>query len=129
MKRLACALALALAFVAVASAKQEVIRASSEELALTMPGNVTLKPGEAQQVTVKIDRQGVDENVDVKFNDLPQGIKIDKPEQVVRRGEKGADFVLIAMGNAKPGDHPVRVTVRSKEFTVAQDLMVTIRPN
>jgi hypothetical protein len=46
-------------------------------------------------------------------------IRIDKPEQTVLRGEKGAAFVLIAMGDAEPGDHPVRVTVRSKEFVVA----------
>src|SRR3954454_14915356 len=108
MKRLACARAVAVAVVAVAGAKQEPTKSS--ELAVTMPPSLNLKPGEAAQVTVQIDRKGVDENVDVKFNDLPRGVKIDKPEQVVRRGEKGADFVLIAMDNAEPGDHPVKIT-------------------
>ena len=127
MKRLTCALAVAVAVVVVAGAKQA--QTKSPELALTMQASLSLKPGEAAPVTVKIDHEGIDENVDVKFTDLPRGVMVDKPEQVVRKGEKGADFVLIALDNAEPGDHPVTVTVRSKEFEVTQPLLVMIRPN
>jgi hypothetical protein len=123
MKRLACALVVVVAAAVVAGADEK----KSAELTLTPPKDVTLKPGESKEIQVKIDRKGLDEDVAIKFNNVPKDVKIDKPDQKVKKGEKGANYVLIAGATAEVGKHKIEVVASCKDLKVAKEFAVTIK--
>src|SRR5262245_26792340 len=124
MKRLACALAVVAVCVVATSADE---KKESSKLSLTVPKSVTLKPGETKDVRIQVGRDGFDEDVTITFDNLPKGVKIDKPDQKVKKGEKGADYVLIAMESATAGDHKIKIVASAKQHKATRDLVVTIK--
>lgn len=87
-------------------------------LALFKPANQWLKQGGLNQVNLIVQRTGFRDAVEVKFLNLPAGVRVDGTS--LAEGESTRDFVLIAEADAQIGSHVVTVEVRSHGLTTSQ---------
>ena len=71
----------------------------------------SLQQGAKSEVTVGIDREtNFDQNVTLKFEDLPKGVTIDPPSPVIKSSSTEVKLMLIAGDDAPTGDFKFRVT-------------------
>jgi len=126
MKRMSFAITAALMIVAVGSS---VADSKDEKLKVTAPGDVTLKPGEAKEISVGVTRPDSDDEVTVKVEDLPKGVTVDRSSVKVKKGDKKAAFVLkIDEKDVKEVEnHKAKVTATHKGTTVKETFNVTVK--
>ena len=83
---------------------------------LSVPSNLplnstTIKQGETAKVVISLKRgKNFDQDVTLKFNDMPKGVTIDPAAPVIKHGETEAKLMLKAGQNASLGDFMVKVT-------------------
>jgi hypothetical protein len=77
------------------------------------PPNLATKvtQGESKAVSIGIKRgKNFDQDVTLKFSDLPKGVTLDPASPVIRHGDTEARFALKAADDAALGDFAVKVT-------------------
>jgi hypothetical protein len=86
--------------------------AKKDSFTLSMPFWTTgIKQGEAKAVTISISREKqFDQNVTLKFDNLPKGITVDPASSVIKNGEAEVKLTLKASDDATLGDFSVMVT-------------------
>jgi hypothetical protein len=105
--------------------------AKKDTFTLNVPFWTTdLKQGEAKAVTIAISRdKRFDQDVSIKFNDLPKGVTVDPVDSVIKNGMPDAKFTIKAAADAALGDFKVTVTghpvkgadaIHEFKFTVAK---------
>src|SRR4051812_19164571 len=63
-----------------------------DEMKVTAPGDTTIRQGETEKITVKAERKGFNDAIDVKFDDLPKGVKVKEKDTKLDKGETEATF-------------------------------------
>lgn len=94
------------------SAHKPVVSNSKETFTLTMPTlSTSLKQGESKSIKISISR-GTDfqDDVDLRFSSIPQGISLDPGAPVLRKSEQDISISVSAADNAALGDFEVKVT-------------------
>ncbi len=109
--------------------KQAVIQ-QDDSFNLSAPLIATsIKQGERLATTVGIKRgKNFDEDVDIKFSDIPTGIKLDPSSATIKHGDSETKFNIEADKDAALGDFTIKVTGHPKkgaDATVAYKLSVT----
>jgi hypothetical protein len=94
------------------SAKQPLYGQAEDTFNLTVPLlSTSLKQGETKTVEVGIKRgKNFDQDVAIKFADVPKGLTLDPASPVIKHGDSEAKFTLKAEGDASLGDFTVKVT-------------------
>jgi len=102
---------------------------AEDTFSLTVPTFATkLKQGEAKGDTIGIRRgKNFDEDVTLKFDQLPQGVSIDPASPVIKHGENETKITIKAAADAALGDFTVKVTGHPTKGTDAvHDMKITI---
>jgi len=118
------------------SGKQPLYGQADNTFNLTAP-STSLKQGETKTVSIGI-RRGTNfqEDVTLKFADVPQGVTLDPASPVIKNGETETKVTLKGAADASLGDftvkvigHPTKGSDGSTEFkiTVAKDAEVTAK--
>jgi uncharacterized membrane protein len=77
---------------------------------LSVP-STTLKQGETKAVSISIKRdKDFDQDVTLKFADLPNGVTLDPASPVIKKGEADAKLTLKSAADASLGDFGIKVT-------------------
>jgi len=100
-------------------------------LELAPPGDVKIKQGGEAPVHVKVTRKNTNEDITVKFSDLPEGVKVKEESTAITGGEGDGKFTLVATADAKETkDKAAKVTVTDKtgKLTAHQSFKVTVQP-
>lgn len=72
---------------------------------------VSIKQGETKVVTIGISRsKNFDQDVTLKFGDLPKGITIDPAEPTIKHGENDVKLNVTAAGDAAVNDFTIKMT-------------------
>jgi hypothetical protein len=113
-----------------ATGKQPLYGQAENTFNLTAP-STSLKQGETKAVSISIKRgTNFQEDVTLKFADVPQGVTLDPVSPVIKHGETETKVTLKAAADASLGDftikvigHPTKGADSSHEFkiTVAKD--------
>lgn len=73
--------------------------------------STTVKQGETKTVTLGVKRgKNFDEDVTLKFADLPKGVTISPASPVIKHGDTDAKLTIQAADDAAVGDFTVKVT-------------------
>lgn len=90
--------------------------------------STSLKQGETKAVSISIKREkGFDEDVALKFDELPRGVTVEPASPVIKTGETEAKFTFKAADDAAVGDKAVKVTGHpGKGADATQDFKLTI---
>ena len=90
--------------------------------------STSLKQGEAKTATISLSRgKNFDEDVTLKFDDIPKGLTIEPPAALVKHGDKEANLTLKAADDAALGDFTIKVTGHPAKGTDAKaELKVSI---
>src|ERR1700721_2957922 len=82
------------------SDKVKVTGTDNKSFSLTVPKEVTVRPGEATKVDVKIDRHGFDDAVTLNVSQLPEGVTMLESAPVTPKGQNTGNFTLQAADTA-----------------------------
>ena len=93
------------------SQKEPIVGTAENAFRLSTPMLVThLKQGESKQVKIGIDRgKNFDEDVTLKFSDVPKGVTIEPASPTIKHGDKEAALMVKAADDAAVGDFKVKV--------------------
>jgi uncharacterized membrane protein len=81
---------------------------------------VSLKQGETKMTSISVKRmRNFDEDVTVKFGDMPKGVTLDPVNAMIKHGENEAKLTIKATDDAALGDFTVDVTGTPTSGTVA----------
>jgi len=108
---------------------RRVVGQPEETFSLDMPNLSTkLHQGETKPVTIGIKRgKNFDEEVVLRFVDLPKGVTIEPAQPVLKHGEKEAKVNITAANDAALGDFTVHVTGHpSKGADASNELKIKI---
>jgi hypothetical protein len=90
--------------------QQPIVGAADDTFQLTR-GEAILRQGETKSVSIYIKRaRNFDEDVTLKFSDLPKGVSIDNTSPLIKHGDAEARFTLTATDDASLGDFSLQVT-------------------
>jgi hypothetical protein len=107
-----------------------VVGRAEDTFTLDPPNLATkVKQGESKAVSIGIKRgKNFDQDVTLKFSDLPKGVTLDPASPVIRHGDTEAKCMLKAADDAALGDFAVKVTGHptkggdaSNEFRITVD--------
>jgi len=85
------------------------VRQAEDTFSLSVP-TIKLKQGESKGGTVGISRgKNLDEDVALKFDNLPKGVTIEPADAVIKHGDKEAKLTFKAADDAALGDFTVKV--------------------
>jgi uncharacterized membrane protein len=71
----------------------------------------SLTQGESKTVSISISRgKNFDEDVALKFSDLPKGVTIEPAAPMIKHGDSEAKLTVTAAGDAALGDHLIKAT-------------------
>lgn len=86
--------------------------AAKDTFTLSMPrASTSLKQGKSQTVSIGINRQkDFDQEIALKFGDMPTGVTIEPDASVIKHGENEAQFTLTAADDASLGSFAIKVT-------------------
>jgi hypothetical protein len=90
--------------------------AKKDTFTLSVPSSLpllstALKQGETTAVSIGVKRdKNFDQDVTLKFEDMPKGVTIEPASAVVKSGEADGKFTLTAAKDASVGDFTVKVT-------------------
>jgi hypothetical protein len=85
---------------------------AEDTFSLSLPTLAThIKQGETRSVTIGITRgKNFDQDVSLKFTDIPKGVTMTPPNPTIKHGEKETKVDVIAATDAALGDFSVNVT-------------------
>jgi uncharacterized membrane protein len=88
----------------------------------------TIRQGETRAVDIGIDRgRNFDQDVTLKFTDLPRGVTIDPQAPVIKNGEREVRINVRATADAAPGTHTIKITGSPKRGADAtNDFKITV---
>lgn len=90
--------------------KQPLYGQADNTFNLTAP-STSLKQGETKTVSIGIKRgTNFQEDVTLKFSDVPQGVSLDPTSPAIKHGETETKVTLKAAADASLGDFAVKVT-------------------
>jgi uncharacterized membrane protein len=94
------------------NAKKPVVGQANDTFTLSVPTlSTTLKQGDTKTVAISINRgKNLDEDVTLKFADVPTGLTIEPASPTIKRGDTEAKLTLKAADNAALGDFTIKVT-------------------
>ena len=108
------------------SGEKKETQEGDKKLTVTAPGNTSIKQGESDKVTVKINREKFEDPVKVEFIDLPKGVSIEETDLSFEKGVTEKKFTMKVDAGATPAEGKAKVvassgTMKTKpaEFTVA----------
>jgi uncharacterized membrane protein len=113
-----------------AEATKPALGQAEDTFRLTVPVlSTTIKQGETKATTLGIKRgKNFDEDVTVKFDNVPKGVTIDPPSPVIKHGDTEAKLTIKAADDAAVGEFTVKVTGHptkgadaSSEFKITVD--------
>jgi hypothetical protein len=109
----------------------EVTGEGGKKLKLTVPAvATTVKQGEEAKVTIKVTKEKFDDDVTLKFKDLPDGVKVVESDTKVPKGGKEATFTLKADSKAKIEDgQKVAVTAEGGGMKAQEEFTVNVKEN
>jgi uncharacterized membrane protein len=92
---------------------------------LSMPTfSTTIKQGESKDVKIGINRgTNFDQDVALKFEDVPKGLTIDAASAVIKHGDKEINVKLKAADDAAVGDHTIKVKGHPEKGPDAGDVL------
>jgi hypothetical protein len=103
---------------------------TEDTFSLTVPTFSTkLKQGESKVVDIGIKRgKNFDEDVALKFDNMPQGVTLDPASPVIKHGDKETKITVKAANDAAVGDFTVKVTGHpTKGADATNDLKLTVQ--
>ena len=94
------------------TAQKPVLGQAEETFNLSVPSLSTgLKQGETKSASISLSRgKNFDEDVTLKFDDVPKGITIDPASHVIKHGDTEAKITFQAADDAALGDFTIKVT-------------------
>ena len=95
-------------------------KSGDKKLTLTGPSTTNITQGETAEIKVKVTRKGFDDDVTLKFSDLPEGVKVEESGTKVPKGSDDVTLHLKADEKA-----PVKSDVKSKVTASAAGLSET----
>jgi hypothetical protein len=109
----------------------EVTGEGGKKLKLTVPAMATtVKQGEEAKLTIKVTKEKFDDNVTLKFKDLPQGVKIVEPDTKIPKGGKEATITLKADSKAKVEEgQKVAVVAEAAGMKAQEEFTVNVKEN
>src|SRR5207249_9831146 len=96
---------------------------------LDMPGlSTSIKQGETRSVAIGIKRgKNFDQDVHLKFSELPKGLTIDPASPVMKRDDTQVKLTIKAANDAALGDFTIKTTGHPSQGAEASaDLKVTV---
>lgn len=112
------------------SAKKPLVGQADNTFTLDVPNLATnVKQGESKTVGIALNRgNNFEEDVTLKFDNLPKGVTVEPSDPTIKKGEKEAKITLKAAADAAVGDfnvkvtgHPTKGADASNEFKVTVD--------
>lgn len=103
---------------------------AEDTFSLTVPTlSTTLKQGESKVVDLGIKRgKNFDQDVTLKFDNVPQGVTIDPRSPAIKHGDNEAKVTVKAAEDAAVGDFTVKVTGHpTKGAGATNELKLTIQ--
>ena len=90
--------------------------------------STSLKQGETQTVSIGITRdKSFDQDVALKFGDMPTGVTLTPDAPVIKRGDAEAQVKLTAAGDAALGNFAIKVTGHpAKGADASNELKLTV---
>jgi hypothetical protein len=87
-----------------------------------------VKQGEAKEVTISIERgKNFDQDVTLKFEDLPMGVKIEPASAMIKHGDKEAKFTVNTADDAAVGSFTLKVVGHpAKGENASSELKITV---
>jgi uncharacterized membrane protein len=113
----------------VSSGNESLIGQKAGTFTLSTPTLSTkLKQGESKEVTIGIDKgKNFDEDVTLKFEDLPKGVTVEPASPMIKHGDKEAKVMIKAADDASTGDKTVKLTGHpTKGADAHEELKLTI---
>ncbi len=99
-----------------------------KKLTLTKPADQTIRQGETNQVRVAINRDNFRDAVNVRFENLPEGVKLMDNDTKIAASDNSANFTLKAEENAPVGEHLAKVTVEGPNgMKVTDTFKITVK--
>ncbi len=94
------------------TAQKPVLGQAEETFNLSVPSLSTgLKQGETKAASISLSRgKNFDEDVTLKFDDVPKGVTIDPESPVIKHGDTEAKITFQAADAAALGDFTIKVT-------------------
>ena len=107
----------------------EVTGEGGKKLKLTVPAtSTTVKQGEEAKVTIKATREKFDDAVNLKFSQLPEGVKVVESDTKIPKGGKEATFTLKADEKAKVEEgQKVIVKAESDGLSAQEEFTVNVK--
>jgi len=84
-----------------------------KKLTLKAAAEQTIKQGDTDDVSIKIDRDNFDDAVTIRLNDLPKGITCDRNEVIIPAGSNSIKLTLKAAPDAEVGEHAVKIDAKA----------------
>ena len=107
--------------------RQATVRGTGDTaVTLKTPRSVTLERGGTAQITISISRENVTEPIQVRFANLPQGVRIvDADRQIV--GDEATYTLMADESAALVKDHHADVTAEGPQnIAVTETLVITV---
>jgi hypothetical protein len=93
------------------SGRQQPLVGRADDTFQLTRGEMVLRQGETKSVSILIKRaRNFDEDVSLKFSELPKGLSIDNLTPEIKHGDSEARFALTASDDAALGDFSLMVT-------------------
>jgi hypothetical protein len=99
-------------------------------LKLTKPADQTLTQGDSNKVKVSINRDKFDDAVELRFENLPKGVKVEPEKDVkIAAKETSTEVTLVAEKDADVvSNHEVRVTASGPgDMKVTENFKLTVK--
>ncbi|KAF0244232.1 MAG: hypothetical protein FD180_2742 [Planctomycetota bacterium] len=102
---------------------------NGKKLTLLKPVNQTLKRGDTNKVAITVVRENIDADVSVRFDNLPEGVKVIETDKKVKDDEFLVNYTLFAANDAGlVSGQVVKVTVEGPEGLAAtESFEVTVK--
>ena len=104
------------------TAQKPVIGDAEETFSLSVPSlSTNLKQGEIKVATISLSRgKNFDEDVTLKFADVPKGVTLDPADPVIKHGDAEVNITFQAADDAALGDFTIKVTGHPTKGTDAK---------
>jgi hypothetical protein len=94
---------------------------TTRELSVSVRGNQVITQDRTDEITVMIDRDNFSAPVDIKVDDLPDGVKLVTEEKTIPADKDSLTITLKAAADAPPvTDHPAKVTAKAQDMPPAE---------
>jgi hypothetical protein len=99
-----------------------------DSFTLSVPASTSLQQGETKIVSIGIQRdKKFDQDVTLKFTDLPQGVTLDPASPVIKSGDQETKLTLKGAGDSALGNFALQVTGHpTKGSDTSSELKLTV---